>query len=288
MDMLFNFVLNQALYLAFVRHDATPVTDALRALPAIPPQGQWANFIKNHDEASLDKLTDAEREEVFAAFAPKTSMRLFERGIRRRFPTMVDGDRRRVELAYSLLFALPGTPVLFYGEEIGLGDNQAMPDRAAVRPPMAWSDRPGGGFSEADEARLPRKLVRDGPFGYRERNVEEQRRDPGSLLNWMELAIRSRKEWPAIGWGQWQVLGTRSRRVLAHLARWDGTAVLAVHNFSDEPERISVRLPKDAVDGRWTHVFGRGASEAPQLERGGLTCEIEPYGYHWFGAREGV
>jgi maltose alpha-D-glucosyltransferase/alpha-amylase len=289
MDMLFNFVLNQALYLAFVRHDATPVTDALAALPPIPPQGQWANFIKNHDEASLDKLTDAEREEVYAAFAPKAAMRLFDRGIRRRFPTMVDGDRRRIELAYSLLFALPGTPVLFYGEEVGIGENLAMPDREAVRPPMPWADRPAGGFSEAEESRLSRKLVRDGPFGYLELNVEAQRRDPGSLLNWMERTIRTRKEWPTFGWGAWQVLGTRNPRVLAHLAMWDGSAVLALHNFSDQPERVTLRLPKEAGDKRWGHILGRDGSAAPSLERTGrLSCEIEPYGYHWFGAKEGV
>jgi maltose alpha-D-glucosyltransferase/alpha-amylase len=282
MDMLFNFVLNQALYLAFVRHEATPVAEALAAL------GQWANFIKNHDEASLDKLTDAERDEVFAAFAPKPAMRLFDRGIRRRFPTMVDGDRRRLELAYSLLFSLPGTPVLFYGEEIGLADNESMPDREAVRPPMHWSDRPGGGFTEADESRLPRGLVTDGPFAYSEVNVEDQRRDPRSLLNWMEQAIRTRKEWPTIGWGEWQVVGTRSSRVLAHLARWDGTSFLGLHNFSDGRERVTVRLPKEAVRGRWTHVFGTDGAEAPELERGTLSCELEPYGYHWYGAREGV
>jgi maltose alpha-D-glucosyltransferase / alpha-amylase len=288
MDMLFNFVVNQALYLAFVRRDATPVTDALRALPPIPPQGQWANFIKNHDEASLDKLTDAEREEVYAEFAPKASMRLFARGIRRRFPTMVDGDRRRMELAYSLLFSLPGTPVLFYGEEIGLGDNLSMTDREAVRPPMQWGDRPGGGFTTAPEGKLPRKLVRDGPFGYRTLNVEQQRRDPGSLLNWMEGAIRTRKEWPVIGWGEWQVLGTRNPRAMAHLATWQGTATLALHNFSDEPQRVTVRLPKDAAALRWGHTWGRGGAEAPAFERGSLSCELEPYGYHWFGARAGV
>ena len=288
MDMLFSFVVNQAMYLAFVRHDATALTTALRALPEIPPQAQWANFVKNHDEASLDKLTDAEREEVYAAFAPKRSMRLFDRGIRRRFPTMVDGDRRRIELAYSLLFALPGTPILFYGEEIGLGDNLAMTDREAVRPPMHWADRPGGGFTEADESGLPRPLLRDGPFGYRELNVEAQERDPDSLLNWMERTIRTRKEWPAIGWGTWQVLGTRNPRVLAHLATWQGTSVLALHSFSDAPEKVTVRLPKDAADGRWRHIMGRTGADAPQLRTGGLTFELEPYGYHWFGSSAGV
>jgi maltose alpha-D-glucosyltransferase/alpha-amylase len=288
MNMLFSFITNQALYLSFVRGEAGPVANALRALPAIPRQAQWANFIKNHDEASLDKLTDAERDEVFAAFAPDESMRLFNRGIRRRFPTMVGGDRRRLELAYSLLFSLPGTPVLFYGEEIGLGDNPAMPDREAVRLPMQWADEPGGGFSTANESVLPRKLLRDGPFGYRELNVESQRRDRGSLLNWMERAIRTRKEWPEIGWGAWQVLGTRHPAALAHIATWAGNSVLAVHNFSDAPARVTVKLPKNSAEGRWHHIFGAGDAEAPRLEQGRLRCRIEPYGYHWFGRREGV
>ena len=288
MNMLFSFITNQALYLSFVRHDATPVADALRALPPIPPEAQWANFIKNHDEASLDKLSDEEREEVFAVFAPEESMRLFERGIRRRFPPMVDGDRRRIELAYSLMFSLPGTPVLFYGEEIGLGDDLAMADREAVRVPMQWSDRPGGGFTTADASKLPRAVVCDGPFGYRSVNVEDQRRDPGSLLNWMERAIRTRKEWPEIGWGDWEVLGTRNPAVLAHIATWDGSSVLAVHNFSDEPSRITVQLPRDATEGRWQHIFGADGAEAPPLESGRLTCQLDPYGYHWFGRRLGV
>ncbi len=288
MHMLFSFIVNQALYLAFVRGDATPVADALRSLPPLPPEAQWANFIKNHDEASLDKLTDAERAEVFAAFGPNASMQLFDRGIRRRFATMVDGNRARLELAYSLLFSLPGTPVLFYGEEIGLGDDQRMADREAVRVPMQWADRPGGGFTTAAESKVPRRPLRDGPFGYRTLNVEAQERDPGSLLNWMERAIRTRKEWPEFGWGDWRVLGTRSPATLAHVATWDGGSVLAVHNFADAPARVSVTLPDDAAQGRWRHIFGPGDADAPRVRDGRLTAELEAYGYHWFGRREGV
>ncbi|MEO8246027.1 MAG: alpha-amylase family protein [Chloroflexota bacterium] len=289
MQMLFSFITNQALYLAFVRGEATPVVEALRSLPPVPPEGQWANFIKNHDEASLDKLSDAEREEVFTAFAPKASMRLFDRGIRRRFPTMVGGDRRRMELAYSLLFSLPGTPVLFYGEEIGLGDDQAVPDRGAVRPPMQWTDDPGGGFTTSDEASLPRRPMRDGPFGYRAVNVHEQRTDPHSFLNWMERAIRTRKEWPEFGWGEWQVLGTRNPRVLAHIATWDGASALAVHNFSDAPARATIRIPEAARDGRWRPILGQRGSEAPTVTAAGrVSVELPAYGYHWLGRREGV
>jgi maltose alpha-D-glucosyltransferase/alpha-amylase len=287
MHMLFSFITNQAMYLSFVRHDATPVADALRSLPPIPPQSQWANFVKNHDEQSLDKLSDAERGEVFAAFAPKKGMRLFERGIRRRFPTMVDGDRHRLELAYSLVFSLPGTPVLFYGEEVGLGDNLAMTDREAVRAPMPWTDERAGGFSTADESSLPRPLVRDGDFGYRTLNVERQERDPGSLLNWMERVIRTRKEWPEFGWGEWRVLGTRHPAVLATAATWDGGSVLAVHNFGDAPARVSVRLPKEATGaGRWRPIFGPTDGPAPEINGDRLSGELPPYGYHWYGRRE--
>jgi len=288
MNMLFSFVTNQALYLSFVRHDATPVADALRALPAIPDEAQWANFIKNHDEASLDKLGDAERDEVFAAFAPRTSMQLFDRGIRRRFPPMVDGDRRRMELAYSLLFSLPGTPVLFYGEEIGLGDDLRMADREAVRPPMPWSDLPGAGFSTADASKMPRRPVADGPFGYHALNVDDQRRDRDSFLNWTERAIRTRKEWPEFGWGEWQVLGTRNPAALAHIATWERASALAIHNFSDGPTTISVQLPADAAEGHWQHIFGPGDGAAPRVEGRRLRVELEPYGYHWFGRREEI
>jgi maltose alpha-D-glucosyltransferase/alpha-amylase len=289
MNMQFNFIVNQALYLSFVRHSAEPVANALNAMPDIPPESQWANFIKNHDEASMDKLTDEEREEVFAAFAPKDSMRLFGRGIRRRFPPMVDGDRKRLELAYSLLFSLPGTPVLFYGEEIGLGDDLRQQGRAAVRIPMQWSAEPGGGFTTADETgRLPRRPVREGPFGYEQVNVEAQRHDPGSLLNWFEQAIRTRKEWPEFGWGQWQVLETREASVLAHAANWDGSSVFAVHNFAAEPAKVDVRLPKEMREGRWRPIFGSQQADSPTVRDGRVRGELPPYGYAWLGRREGV
>jgi maltose alpha-D-glucosyltransferase / alpha-amylase len=288
MNMLFNFIGNQAMFLSFVRGSALPLQKAMRSLPPTPPEAQWANFVKNHDEASLDKLTDEEREEVFEAFAPEESMRLFERGIRRRFPNMVNGDRRRMEHAYSLLLSLPGTPVLFYGEEIGLGDNEELEGREAVRAPMHWSDAHCGGFSKADEKALKRSPVRDGPFGYRKCNVEQQREKPDSFLNWMERAIRVRKEWPEFGWGDWEILDNDDEAVLAHIATWDGSSGLAVHNFADRAARVSVRVPTAARKGRWHHIFGRRDGDVPKIHAGLLDFELEPYGYHWFGRREGV
>jgi maltose alpha-D-glucosyltransferase / alpha-amylase len=293
MHMLFNFIVNQAIYLALARQETTPVLHALRSLPAIPAKSQWANFIKNHDEQSLDKLSESEQEEVFKAFGPKPSMQIFGRGIRRRFPPMVGGDRRRIELAYSLMFTLPGTPVLFYGEEIGLGDDPRAPGREAVRLPMQWAPETGGGFTTAPESKLPRKVLRDGPFGYRKVNVRDQQEDPQSLLNWMERCIRTRREWPAIGLGEWQVLEVQagngpSRTVMAHVLTWDGTSVLALHNFADEAARVSLQLPADIRAGRWRHLFGVQDGQPVPDKQGKIELQLPPYGYHWFGRKTGV
>jgi maltose alpha-D-glucosyltransferase / alpha-amylase len=201
---------------------------------------------------------------------------------------MVDGDRRRMELMYSLCFTLPGAPVLFYGEEIGLGDNPAMAEREAVRLPMQWTAEPGAGFTTADEKDLPRKLLRDGPFGYRELNVEAQQRDRDSFLNWMERAIRTRKEWPEFGWGEARVLGTHNPAVLATLAVWDGRSVLAVHNFSGDRAKFTVQLPEDAATGRWHQIFAPTEGEETALEDRRLSAELGPYEYRWLGSREGV
>src|SRR5690606_1143797 len=146
LTMMFDFVSMQKMYLSLARQDAGPLADALRSRPPIPPDCQWATFVRNHDELTLDKLSDDEREEVFAAFGPDEDMQPYGRGLRRRLPPMLDGDPRRLRLVYSLLFALPGTPTLFYGEEIGMGENLDAPGRLAVRTPMQWSDDRNGGF----------------------------------------------------------------------------------------------------------------------------------------------
>ena len=157
---------------------AAPLAEALEALPPIPDGCQWAHFVRNHDELTLDKLSDAEREEVFAAFGPEPEQQMYGRGLRRRLPSMLGGDQERMRMVYSLMFSLPGTPVLFYGEEIGMAENPAIEGRYAVRAPMQWSSEPHGGFTEADAAPV-RPPVPDGPFGFPRVNVAAQRRDPG-------------------------------------------------------------------------------------------------------------
>ena len=201
LPMLFNFLLNQRLFLAMARNDATPIVSALEAAPAIPDSCQWATFLRNHDEIDLGRLSDKERADCFAAFGPEETMQLYGRGIRRRLAPMLGNDRRRIELAYSLQFTLPGTPVLRYGEEIGMGDDLSQQGRNAIRTPMQWSSLPNGGFSAAAPADLVRPVVSDPEYGYEKVNVTVQRHDPASLLSWFERMIRTLREAPEVGSG---------------------------------------------------------------------------------------
>ncbi len=286
MHILFSFIGNQAMYLSLVRGDARPLAKALRSLPDPPPGGQWASFVRNHDELSLDKLSDAEREEVFAVFAPDPDMRLYERGIRRRFPSMVEGDRRRMELMYALMFALPGTPVLFYGEEIGLGDDQSLEAREAVRTGMQWSAEPGGGFSTAPRAAMQRPPVQDGLFGYERLNVERQREDPASFLNWMERLIRTRREWPEIGWGTWRILPAGDDAVLALAVHWLGADVVTMHNMAVRDATVQLKMPGASDDRPWQHILGpRSRGRRPRVEGTALDLTLGPHEYRWFGRR---
>jgi trehalose synthase len=276
LDMLFAFTVNQALYLALAREDAGPIAGALDALPALPPECQWAHFVRNHDELTLDQLTDAERQEVFAAFGPDPDMQLYGRGLRRRLPGMLGGDERRMRLTYSLMFSLPGTPVLFYGEEIGMAENRAIPGRYAVRAPMQWSGEEHGGFTTAE--RPGRAPLADGPFGFREVNVAAQRRDPDSFLNWIERLIRRRRECPELGWGDCTVLAQDDPAVFAHRADWGDSTVVAVHNLAARATEAEL-----ALDTRGVLVDLFGADELA-LE-GGLRVALEPHDHRWFRLR---
>jgi maltose alpha-D-glucosyltransferase/alpha-amylase len=282
LNLVFNFSVMQRIYLAMARQDATPVEQALADLPAVPFDSQWATFLRNHDELTLDQLSDTERQEVFDAFGPDPGMQLYGRGLRRRLPPMLGGDQRRLRMAYSLLFSLPGTPVLFYGEEIGMGENLAVEDRNAVRTPMQWSHEPGAGFSTADPAAFPRPVT-EGEFAPLAVNVAGQRRDPGSLLNWFERLIRRRRETPEIGLGTWSVITNDAPAVLAHRCDWNGSTVVAVHNFGAEPCRVDLRLA-DLDDAAGAESLLENGSEQP-LDEPVLHLTVEGYGYQWLRVR---
>jgi trehalose synthase len=278
LNLAFNFTLNQAMWLAFAREDPRPLEHALRSLPQIPPDAAWANFVRNHDELTLDKLSAQERDEVFAAFGPDECMRAYGRGIRRRAPSMLGGDPRRIRLAYSLMFSLPGTPVLFYGEEIGMAENLDVDGRLAVRPPMQWSAEEHAGFAPAGPRELFRPLVDDERFGPDAVNVAAQRRDKGSLLNWMERLIRRRRECPEIGWGQ----SARVRSadgVFAHRCDWRGATLVAAHNLTGRA--IRTRLELDDVRGTDRLVDLLGEEDARTPSGGGVELDLGPYACRW-------
>ena len=280
LHMVFDFLGNQALYLALARGDAGPLAATLRDFPAIPQPASLGRFVRNHDELTLDKLSYDERREVFERFGPDPDLQLYGRGLRRRLPTMLDGDEAAMRMVYSLVFSLPGTPVLLYGEEIGMGENLDIEGRYCVRAPMQWSAERHGGFSTAaDAAHLRRPPVR-GPFGPEHVNVAAQRRDPQSLLNWFERLIRRRRECPEIGFGELTVLDVDARSVLAHRCDWEGSTIVAVHELAGE--KAEVRLPvQDGV--ALVELFDHAEHALP------ATLALAPHAAHWFRVRrEGV
>ncbi|HEY0034538.1 MAG TPA: alpha-amylase family protein [Devosia sp.] len=280
LHMCLNFNLNQALALALVRQDAGALIHNLQAMPTLPRDGAWANFVRNHDEWSLDKLTEAERQEVFRAFGPGPEMQLFGRGLRRRLPTMLDGDQARLRLAYSLMFALPGAPVLFYGEEIGMAENLEIEGRMSVRSPMQWSNRENGGFSEASPEMLCRPLLESRKWGPSAINVLDQERDSSSLLAWMERLIRQRREMPEISFGSWSLLPVSDPAILALSYQWGDRRSILIHNLASEQKDVS--FPFGQEQGKLTLTARLGDLDDPVVRKDGtVAISIPGYGCHW-------
>lgn len=277
LHMIFNFNVNQHLFYAMATGEIATLVEALEATRLPTGHAQWAHFLRNHDELNLDQLSEEERERVFAEFAPDKEMRIFGRGIRRRLAPMLGGDRRRLELAYSMLFALPGTPVLYYGEEIGMGDDLSLEGRGAVRTPMQWANEPQAGFSSAED--LVRPVIETGEYSYPNVNVEDQRRKPKSLLNWMAHMIRLHQESPEIGWGEWEILKTGSPSVLAIRYDWRQNSLITVHNFSAQEQIISI---DPGVENSETLV-NLLVDERLHVEEGNKhELRLPPYGYQWY------
>src|SRR6185436_13756138 len=276
-QMMFNFFVNQHLFYALASEDVRPLAEALRRTQDIPNTSQWAQFLRNHDELDLGRLSERQRQTVFQRFGPEPKMQLYNRGIRRRLAPML-GDRRNMELAYSMLFALPGTPVIRYGDEIGMGENLALPEREAVRTPMQWSGEDNGGFSLTGR-RLPNPVITEGVYGCEQVNVEKQRRDPQSFLNWLVRMIRQRKETPEIGWGECSILSTGHKSVLGLMYEWRGNRVVVLHNFSRRPLEITLRVKGDGGD-MLTNLLAENESRAQK--DGAHRIALEEYGYRWF------
>jgi trehalose synthase len=285
LTMQFDFIGMQKLYLSMARQDARPLAQALLDRPSVSPDCQWATFVRNHDELTLDKLSDDERQEVFDAFGPEPEMQVYGRGLTRRLPPMLDGDPRRVRMAYSLLYSLPGTPVLFYGEEIGMGENLAADGRMAVRTPMQWTAGKNGGFSTARPLRLPGPVV-EGGFSPEHVNVEAQRRDPDSLLAFVTLLVQRYRECPELGWGAFEVVDQPHASVLAHRCTWDEATLVALHNLGPEPLTVPIELAGEDEGTVLADLLCDG--EAVLDAKGRVEMALEGYGFRWLRVvREG-
>lgn len=278
-QMLFNFYLNNYIFLALARKDATPVIEALKKLPQTTIKEQMGIFIRNHDELDLERLSDEERQEVFNVFAPDKNMQIYGRGIRRRVAPMLQNNRKWMELVYSLLFSIPGTPVLRYGQEIGMGDDLSLPERNSVRTVMQWSNEKHGGFSvfEGNEMKIP--IISTGDYSYEKTNVHDQMRDPNSFLNWMERMISIRKECIEFGYGDYKILKTNNPAVFAHASFYKNGIALAMHNFSDEPVTFELDLDENLFE----HMIEHFSNEPyDPVKKENQPIKLGPFGYRWF------
>jgi maltose alpha-D-glucosyltransferase / alpha-amylase len=276
--MAFHFPLMPRMYMAIAREDSFPITDILRQTPPIPDPCQWAIFLRNHDELSLEMVTDSERQYLWQAYASDRRARI-NLGIRRRLAPLLEGDRRRVELMNSLLLSMPGTPVIYYGDEIGMGDNIHLGDRNGVRTPMQWSPDRNGGFSHVDPAALSLPAAMDPLYGYQAVNVEAQRRDQHSILNWTRRMLAVRRSHPAFGRGTLTLLSPKNRKVLAYIREHDGDTVLCVVNLAHSLEAVELDLSQFA--GRVPVELSAG-SPFPPIGELTYLLTLPPFGFYWF------
>jgi len=277
-NMAFHFPLMPRMYMALAQEERLPITDIMRQTPDIPATAQWAIFLRNHDELTLEMVTDRERDYLWNFYAAEPRARI-NLGIRRRLAPLVDNDRRKIELLNSMLMSMPGTPIVYYGDEIGMGDNIYLGDRDAVRTPMQWSPDRNGGFSRTDPARLYLPPVQDALYGYHAVNVEAQHRNPSSLLNWMRRLITVRKQHQSFGRGRLRFLYPGNRKVLAYLRIHDGETILCVCNLSRAPQPVELDLAE--FDGR-VPIELMGRSAFPPIGELPYFVTLPAYGFYWF------
>ena len=251
MHMMFNFFANQHLFYALATGEVKPLENALTRTKEMPKDAEWGQFLRNHDEVDLGRLTNKERNKVYEAFGPKKNMQIYDRGIRRRLAPMMNNDRKQLELAYSVLIALPSTPVLRYGDEIGMGDDLKLQERLSVRTPMQWNDDPNAGFTSGNSPVRP--IIQTPPFDYKSVNVEEQLAKENSLLEWTKRMIRIRKSCPEISFGDWEIVNVSSDNVLLIKYQWNGKHLLAIHNFS--PDEKQIKLPAEFNDAQAKNIL---------------------------------
>ncbi len=276
--MAFNFPLMPRIFMALRREERRPIMDIINQLPEIPENCQWGIFLRNHDELTLEMVTDEERDYMYYEYArdPRTKINI---GIRRRLAPLLDNGRRQIELLNSLLLTLPGTPIIYYGDEMGMGDNIYLGDRDGVRTPMQWTSDRNAGFSRADPARLYSPPINDPVYGYQAINVEAQMRTQTSLLNWMKRMIRVRKKYPVFGRGDIKFLDPTNQKVLVYVRQYEGQHVLIVNNLSRfvQPVELDLSTYKDA-----TPVEMIGEVRFPPIGDLPYFITLGPHGFYWF------
>ncbi len=275
--MGFHFPLMPRLFMAIRQGDRTPIEWILERTPAIPENCQWCTFLRNHDELTLEMVTKEERRWMWQEYAPVPRMRL-NLGIRRRLAPLLDNDRRKIELANSLLFTLPGSPIIYYGDEIGMGDNIWLPDRNGVRTPMQWDEGLNAGFSKADPRDLYSPLINRIPYDPIQVNVSSQSSDPSSLLNLIRKMIAVRKKHSAFGFGDFKWVKSDLKSVAAYLRSYQEEKILIVNNLSPRAQIFEVQLPGDRLSKPKGLLSG---SNLPEAKGNNLTLTLEPYQYLW-------
>jgi maltose alpha-D-glucosyltransferase / alpha-amylase len=276
--MAFHFPVMPRLFMAVRMEDRTPVVDILEQTPALPETAQWAVFLRNHDELTLEMVTDEERDYMYRVYAHETKARI-NLGIRRRLAPLLGNDRNKIELLNMLLLSLPGTPVLYYGDEIGMGDNIYLGDRNGVRTPMHWSSDKNAGFSRASPQALQLPIIIDPEYHYESINVEAQQRNPNSLLWWTKRLLALRKTWKAFGSGSIEFISGDNRKVLAFVRRLEAETILVVANLSRFPQPVQLDLA--AFDGQAPReLFGR--MRFPEITRAPYGLALSPHTAFWF------
>jgi maltose alpha-D-glucosyltransferase / alpha-amylase len=277
-QMAFHFPVMPRMFMAVRREEATPLYEILERTPPIPDSCQWGLFLRNHDELTLEMVTDEERDYMYEEYAKDPRMRL-NLGIRRRLAPLLDNGRDEIELMHAILFSLPGSPVLYYGDEIGMGDNVYLGDRDGVRTPMQWTGDRNGGFSRADFAQLYLPLSMDPVFGYQAVNVEAQLRTPTSFLRWLRRFIALRKEHPVFGLGSYEPLAADNPRIFAHVRRYEEDVVLCAHNLAHSAQPVQLDL------GQFEGLIPEemlGRTRFPQIGSLPYLLTLAPRGFYWF------
>ena len=280
--MAFHFPLMPRMFMGLKLEDRKPITEILKQTPEIPEVCQWCLFLRNHDELTLEMVTDMERDYMYDEYAKEKGMRL-NLGIRRRLAPLLDNDRRRIELMNGMLMSLPGTPIIYYGDEIGMGDNVNLGDRHGVRTPMQWDGGWNGGFSTADPEGLYSPLMLNPVYGYQAINVQSQKRFDHSLLSWMKRLIKIRRATPVLGRGSIQFLYPANHRVLAYMRKLGNETVLAVNNLSSKAQAVELDL-KTYKGNILIEMFGRNVF--PRIGELPYLLTLAPYQFFWFRLRK--